>query len=106
MEKNLNKFSIPIGQLLLTPRDTELKISSDNAKQTISKLLEVGCLPIINENDSTATDEIKFGDNDLLAAKVAKLVKADLLIMLSRIDGLHASEEDIKKISMALLSKK
>lgn len=96
-KKNLNKFSIPIGQLLLTPRDTELKISSDNAKQTISKLLEVGCLPIINENDSTATDEIKFGDNDLLAAKVAKLVKADLLIMLSRIDGLHASEEDIKK---------
>ena len=45
--------------------------------------MEVGCLPIINENDSTATDEIKFGDNDLLAAKVAKLVKADLLIMLS-----------------------
>jgi len=96
-KKNLNKFSIPIGQMLLTPRDTELKISSQNAKQTISKLLEAGCLPIINENDSTATDEIRFGDNDLLAAKVAKLVGADLLVMLSRVDGLYASEEDIDK---------
>jgi len=96
-KRQLNKFSIPIGQMLLTPRDTEIKISSQNAKQTVTKLLQMGCLPIINENDSTATDEIKFGDNDLLAAKVAKLVKADLLIMLSRIDGLHASEEDVKK---------
>ena len=96
-KKNLNKFSIPIGQMLLTPRDTELKISSQNAKQTIAKLLEAGCLPIINENDSTATDEIKFGDNDLLAAKVAKLVGADLLVMLSRVDGLYSSKEDVNK---------
>lgn len=95
-KKHLNKFSIPIGQILLTPRDTELKISSKNATQTVSKLLEAGCLPIINENDSTATDEIKFGDNDLLAAKVAKLIGADLLIVLSTVDGLYASEADIQ----------
>ena len=69
-KKHLNKFSIPIGQILLTPKDTELKLSSKNAKQTVAKLLEAGCLPIINENDSTATDEIRFGDNDLLAANI------------------------------------
>ena len=95
-KKHLNKFSIPIGQILLTPRDTELKLSSKNAKQTVSKLIEAGCLPIINENDSTATDEIKFGDNDLLASKVAKLLGADLLIILSTVDGLYTSEEDVQ----------
>ena len=95
-KKHLNKFSIPIGQILLTPRDTELKLSSKNAKQTVSKLIEAGCLPIINENDSTATDEIRFGDNDLLASKVAKLLGADLLIILSTVDGLYTSEEDVQ----------
>ena len=103
-KRQLNKFSIPIGQMLLTPRDTEIKISSQNAKQTVTKLLQMGCLPIINENDSTATDEIKFGDNDLLAAKVAKLVNADLLIILSTIDGLYTSQENINsKKSDALI---
>jgi len=95
-KKHLNKHSIHVGQMLLTPRETELKISSDNAKQTIAKLLEVGCLPVINENDSTATDEIKFGDNDLLAAKISKLFKADLLVVLSSVDGLYSSESDVK----------
>jgi glutamate 5-kinase len=104
-KKHLNKFSIPIGQILLTPRDTELKLSSKNAKQTVSKLLEAGCLPIINENDSTATDEIKFGDNDLLAAKVAKLIGADLLIILSTVDGLYASEEDVQTRRFSALIK-
>jgi len=95
-KKHFKKYSIVIGQMLLTPKDTELKISSNNAKQTVQKLLEVGCLPIINENDSTATDEIKFGDNDLLAAKVAKLVGADLLVILSSVDGLYASEQALE----------
>ena len=95
-KKHMNKHSIQIGQMLLTPRETELKVSSNNAQQTISKLLQVGCLPIINENDSTATDEIKFGDNDLLAAKISTLFQADLLIILSSIDGLYASEADSK----------
>ena len=65
-------------------------------QQTVNKLLEVGCLPIINENDTTATDEIKFGDNDLLASKVAKLIGADLLIILSTVDGLYNSEKDMQ----------
>ena len=104
-KKHLNKYSIVIGQMLLTPRDTELKISSNNAKQTVNKLLEVGCLPIINENDSTATDEIKFGDNDLLAAKVAKLVGADLLVILSSVDGLYASEQAVETKRKAELVK-
>jgi glutamate 5-kinase len=104
-KKHLNKFSIPIGQILLTPRDTELKISSENATQTVRKLLESGCLPIINENDSTATDEIRFGDNDLLAAKVAKLIGADLLIVLSTVDGLFGSEEDVKTRRLSSLIK-
>lgn len=93
-KKHMNKHDIHIGQMLLTPRETELKVSSNNAQQTIAKLLEVGCLPIINENDSTATDEIKFGDNDLLAAKISTLFQADLLIVLSSVDGLYASEAD------------
>ena len=104
-KKHLNKFSIPIGQILLTPRDTELKLSSKNAQQTVSKLLEAGCLPIINENDSTATDEIRFGDNDLLAAKVAKLIGADLLVILSTVDGLYASEEDVQTRKLSSLIK-
>ncbi|MGY8772879.1 MAG: glutamate 5-kinase, partial [Gammaproteobacteria bacterium] len=89
-KKHLNKHDIHVGQILLTPRETELKISANNAKQTLAKLLDVGCLPIINENDSTATDEIRFGDNDLLAAKISNLFKADLLIVLSSVDGLYA----------------
>lgn len=104
--KQLKKFSIPIGQILLTPRDTELKLSSENARQTVSKLFELGCLPIINENDSTATDEIKFGDNDLLAAKVAKLIGADLLIVLSTVEGLYSSQRDLKIKKLSSLVKK
>ena len=104
-KRQLNKFSVPIGQMLLTPRDTEIKLASQNAKQTVTKLIQMGCLPIINENDSTATDEIKFGDNDLLAAKVAKLVNADLLVILSTIDGLYTSQENIhSKKSDALIT--
>jgi glutamate 5-kinase len=95
-KKHMNKHGIHIGQMLLTPRETELKVSSKNAQQTITKLLEIGCLPIINENDSTATDEIRFGDNDLLAAKISTLFQADLLVVLSSVDGLYTSEEDIK----------
>ena len=104
-KKHLNRYSIPIGQMLLTPRDTELKIASANAKQTVKKLLEVGCLPIINENDSTATDEIKFGDNDILAARIAKLFKADLLVVLSSVDGLYASENALKIKQLSSLIK-
>ncbi|MDC1535182.1 hypothetical protein N8466_00335 [Gammaproteobacteria bacterium] len=66
------------------------KKSSKNAIATIENLLTFGCVPIINENDTTSTDEIKFGDNDILAAKISKLVSADHLILLSNIDGLYS----------------
>ena len=91
-KKHLNNYSIVVGQILLTPRDTELKISSKNAKQTIEKLLEVGCLPIINENDTTATDEIKFGDNDKLSALTAALLNVDLLIIATNTNGIYTKE--------------
>ena len=104
-KKHMNNHGIHIGQMLLTPRETELQVSAKNAQRTIAKLLEVGCLPIINENDSTATDEIKFGDNDLLASKVVKLIGADLLIVLSTVDGLYASEEDVKARKLSSLIK-
>ena len=104
-KKHMNNHGIHIGQMLLTPKETELQVSAKNAQRTIAKLLEVGCLPIINENDSTATDEIKFGDNDLLASKVAKLTGADILIVLSTVDGLYASEEDVKARKLSSLIK-
>jgi glutamate 5-kinase len=63
-----------------------------NAQNTLFKLLDMGIIPIINENDTIATDEIEFGDNDTLSAMVATLVDADLLILLSDIDGLYSAD--------------
>ena len=63
-----------------------------NARRTLAKLLEWGVVPVINENDTTATDEISFGDNDILAAQVAILMSADLLVVLSDVDGLYTSD--------------
>ena len=77
------------GQILLTVDNLEQSTTAQNALLAIERLLEIGVVPIINENDSVATSEIRFGDNDQLAAKVAKLLKADLLILLSDIDSLY-----------------
>ena len=85
------KHKLQVAQILLSPSDAENKKSSKNAIATIENLLTFGCVPIINENDTTSTDEIKFGDNDILAAKISKLVSADHLILLSNIDGLCSS---------------
>ena len=72
------------GQVLLTVDDVTRRSHYRNAHQTFAKLLELGVLPIVNENDTVATSEIRFGDNDRLAALVAHLVHADLLVLLSR----------------------
>ena len=88
-QKEFNKHNIVVAQLLLSPSDATNKKSSTNAIATIENLLDFKCMPIINENDTTATDEIKFGDNDILAAQIARLVKADHLILLSNVDGLY-----------------
>ncbi len=75
--------------MLLTVDDVIRRAHYRNAYQTFAKLLELGVLPIVNENDTVATSEIRFGDNDRLAALVAHLVHADLLVLLSDVDGLY-----------------
>lgn len=88
-ERALAIHNIIPGQILLTVDNLELSNTAQNALLAIERLIEIGVLPIINENDSVATSEIRFGDNDQLAAKVATLIKADLLILLSDIDSLY-----------------
>jgi glutamate 5-kinase len=80
------------AQVLLTFSDVSARESYLNARQTLRKLLEWGAVPVVNENDTTATDEITFGDNDFLAAQVAVLVGADELILLTDIDGLFTAD--------------
>jgi glutamate 5-kinase len=82
------KHGITVGQVLLTAEDVVRRAHYRNAQRTLYKLLEVGALPLVNENDTVATEEIRFGDNDRLAALVAHLVHADLFVMLSDVDGL------------------
>jgi glutamate 5-kinase len=80
---------VRVGQILLTVDDVTRRSHYRNAYRTFAKLLELGVVPIVNENDTVATSEIRFGDNDRLAALVAHLVHADLLVLLSDIDGLY-----------------
>ena len=92
----LKKFKINVSQILLTLEDSEVRRRYLNASNTISSLLNKNIIPIINENDTVATEEIRYGDNDKLAARVAQMIGADLLVLLSDVDGLH--EDNPKKI--------
>jgi glutamate 5-kinase len=85
----LSRHGITAGQVLVTLGDTEERRRYLNARSTIDKLLEWRAVPVINENDTVATNEIRYGDNDRLAARVATMVSADLLVLLSDIDGLY-----------------
>ena len=85
----LGRHGIGAGQILVTLGDTEERRRYLNARSTIAKLLEWRAVPVINENDTVATNEIRYGDNDRLAARVATLASADLLILLSDVDGLY-----------------
>lgn len=85
-------FGLPVGQLLLTRATTGVRESYLNARATIDRLLQLGCVPVINENDTVAVDEIRFGDNDTLAAMVATAIGADLVVLLSDIDGLYTAD--------------
>jgi len=85
----LGRHDITAGQLLLTLTDTEARRNYLNARNTIAKLLEWRSVPVINENDTVATNEIRYGDNDRLAARVATMASADLLVLLSDVDGLY-----------------
>ena len=80
------------AQLLLTLEDSEDRRRYLNARATLSTLLSLGCIPVINENDTVATAEIRFGDNDRLAARVAEMVQADALVLLSDVDGLYTAD--------------
>src|SRR5689334_2717915 len=80
------------AQVLLTFFDLSARLHYLNARQTLTKLLEWGVVPVINENDTTTTDEISFGDNDFLAAQVAILVGAELLVLLTDTDGLYTAD--------------
>ena len=83
------------AQVLLTPGDTENRRRFLNARGTLLKLLERGVVPVINENDTVATEEIRYGDNDRLAARVAQLVMADALILLSDVDGFYTADPSV-----------
>ncbi|KIZ43271.1 MULTISPECIES: glutamate 5-kinase [Rhodopseudomonas] len=87
----LGAHGIGAGQILVTLQDTEERRRYLNARSTIAKLLEWRVVPVINENDTVATNEIRYGDNDRLAARVATMTSADLLILLSDIDGLYTA---------------
>ena len=91
----LQAHGLVAAQLLLTLGDTEDRRRYLNARATLQTLLTLGCVPVINENDSVATTEIRFGDNDRLAARVAEMVQADQLILFSDIDGLYTADPKI-----------
>lgn len=83
------RYGRRVGQVLLTSDDTSRRAHYRNAYRTLEQLLAMGAVPVVNENDTVATEEIRFGDNDRLAALVAHLVRADLLVLLSDVDGLY-----------------
>ena len=87
--ESLSAHALAAGQVLVTLGDTEERRRYLNARSTIAKLLEWRSVPVINENDTVATTEIRFGDNDRLAARVATMMSADLLVLLSDVDGLY-----------------
>lgn len=97
------RHSIQVGQVLLTADDVDRRAHYRNARQTLTRLLELGVVPVVNENDTVATNEIRFGDNDRLAALVAHIVAADALILLSDTDSLydrHPSDPNAQAIAV------
>ena len=103
-DKLFNEYNIVVAQLLITGEDVEIKERRNNFTNTMDRLLCLGALPIINENDTIATHEIAVGDNDTLSAIVASSIHADLLVLLSDIDGLYTADphknKNAKLVSM------
>jgi len=95
--QTFSKFKLNISQILLTLDDTEERRRSINAKRTFENLFDLDYIPIVNENDTIATSEIKYGDNDRLASRVAQITNADTLILLSDVDGLFTKNPKIFK---------
>ena len=88
-QKLFERYKIKTGQILISPDDTEQRRRALNVRRTFDNLFKLNAIPIVNENDTTATAEIKYGDNDRLAARVAQIIGADTLIILSDVDGLY-----------------
>jgi len=88
----LARHGIVVAQILLTATDTEMRRRYINARNTLAALLKRGVVPVVNENDTVATEEIRVGDNDRLAARVAAMMQADCLVLLSDIDGLYTAD--------------
>ena len=97
-QKLFEKYKIKTGQILISPDDTEQRRRAINVRRTFDNLFKLKAIPIVNENDSTATSEIKYGDNDRLAARVAQIIGADLLILFSDVDGLYDKSKGKKII--------
>jgi glutamate 5-kinase len=98
MQSYINAFGVhgmTVAQVLLTPKDTEDRRSHLNARATIHALLSENIIPVINENDTVSTAEIRFGDNDRLASRVAQMISADVVVQLSTIDGLYTADPRI-----------
>ena len=91
-EEAFRPHGLTIAQILVTPWDTEDRRRYLNARSTVATLLKLGAVPVVNENDTVATHEIRYGDNDRLAARVAQMTSADLLILLSDVDGLYSAD--------------
>jgi len=91
-EEALAPQGLVAAQVLMTPDDTEVRRRFLNARATLETLFELGVTPVVNENDTVATEEIRYGDNDRLAARVAQMVGADLLVLLSDVDGLYSAD--------------
>jgi len=91
-EESFHSHGLHAGQILLTREDFDSRERYLNASNTIRALFDLGCVPIINENDTVSTDEIRFGDNDLLAAHVTHLIRAELLVLLTSVPGLYVPE--------------
>ncbi len=94
-QETLARHDIQVAQVLLTAEDTENRRRYLNARNTISTLLRHGVVPVINENDTVATEEIRFGDNDRLAGRVAQMISADTCILLSDVDGLYTADPNL-----------
>ena len=94
-QKLFDKFKIKSGQILISPDDTEQRKRALNVRSTFENLFNLKAIPVVNENDTTATAEIKYGDNDRLAARVSQIVGADTLIILSDVDGLYNKSKKI-----------
>lgn len=103
-DKLFSEYNNTVAQVLLTADVMETQLRKQNAQNTFETLMELGVIPVVNENDTVSTEELEFGDNDTLSAMVAELINADLLVILSDIDGLYDKDpkanSDAKLISV------